>query len=101
MVSLALFELLEAVEFTPSNETQSSEEGSTSATMSVVTAPAVEATAEGEVPMVSTPAGPMPGILILRQNKKRKATPLFILYAITHNIFIPLQPRKREIKLLL
>nr|XP_016929161.1 maternal effect protein staufen [Drosophila suzukii] len=66
----ALFELLEAVEFTPSNETQSSEEGSTSATMSVVTAPAVEATAEGKVPMVSTPAGPMPGILILRQNKK-------------------------------
>ncbi|XP_017078868.2 LOW QUALITY PROTEIN: maternal effect protein staufen [Drosophila eugracilis] len=66
----ALFELLEAVEFNPSNETQSSEESSTSATMSAVTAPAVEATAESEVPMVSTPVGPMPGILILRQNKK-------------------------------
>lgn len=25
-----------------------------------------------ELPMVSTPAGPVPGILILRQNKKRK-----------------------------
>ncbi|KRK00033.1 maternal effect protein staufen isoform X2 [Drosophila yakuba] len=68
----ALFELLEAVQTTPTNETQSSEECSTSATMSAVTAPAVEATAEGEVPMVSTPVGPMPGILILRQNKKPK-----------------------------
>ncbi|XP_033152321.1 maternal effect protein staufen isoform X2 [Drosophila mauritiana] len=68
----ALFELLEAVQITPTNETQSSEECSTSATMSAVTAPAVEATAEGEVPMVATPVGPMPGILILRQNKKPK-----------------------------
>ncbi|XP_052838516.1 maternal effect protein staufen isoform X1 [Drosophila gunungcola] len=79
----ALFELLEAVEFTPSNETQSPEEGSTTATVSVVTAPVVEttATAEGEVPMVSTPVGPMPGILILRQNKKpaKKRDPVVVV----------------------
>ncbi|XP_017049808.1 maternal effect protein staufen isoform X2 [Drosophila ficusphila] len=68
----ALLELLEADEFNPSNETESSEDGSTSATVSVVTPPEVEATAEAEVPMVATPVGPMPGILILRQNKKPK-----------------------------
>ncbi|KAH8401377.1 hypothetical protein KR009_005043 [Drosophila setifemur] len=76
----ALLELLEEVDHTPSNETQSSEEGSTTATVSVVTAPTLEATSGGDVPMVSTPAGPMPGILILRQNKKpaKKRDPVVI-----------------------
>ncbi|XP_020803336.1 maternal effect protein staufen [Drosophila serrata] len=66
----ALFEQLEAIDFTPSNETQGLGESSSSATVSAVTAPTVESTTEGDVPMVSTPVGPMPGILILRQNKK-------------------------------
>lgn len=39
-----------------------------------VNAAAADVQAVLDVPMVSTPAGPVPGILILRQNKKRKST---------------------------
>jgi len=37
-------------------------------------AAATEVQAVLDVPMVSTAAGPVPGILILRQNKKREST---------------------------
>ncbi|KAH8331732.1 hypothetical protein KR074_010623 [Drosophila pseudoananassae] len=82
----ALLELLEAADPTPSNETQPTGEGSSTATVSVVTAPSIESTAGGDVPMISTPAGPMPGILILRQNKKRE----FCLQSQDGNTLVPI-----------
>ncbi|XP_062128398.1 maternal effect protein staufen isoform X1 [Drosophila sulfurigaster albostrigata] len=62
----ALLELLESTE--PSNG--DAEHGALD--NNVANTAAAEPPAVMEVPMVSTPAGPVPGILILRQNKKPK-----------------------------
>ncbi|KAH8307222.1 hypothetical protein KR044_007970 [Drosophila immigrans] len=59
----ALLELLEATEPSNGDKEHASDNNVTSSA-------AAEPAAALEVPMVSTPAGPVPGILILRQNKK-------------------------------
>ncbi|XP_030369928.1 maternal effect protein staufen [Scaptodrosophila lebanonensis] len=66
----ALLELLENTENVPSSEAEHVIENDSAA--AVAPLPAIESVAGLDVPMVSTPAGPVPGILILRQNKKAK-----------------------------
>ncbi|XP_022232216.2 maternal effect protein staufen [Drosophila obscura] len=81
----ALLELLESDEHR--NGVQESQESMDSnateiATATATTAPVVESPAETDIPMVLTPVGPMPGILILRQHKrppKRKVDPMIIV----------------------
>ncbi|XP_032591532.1 maternal effect protein staufen isoform X2 [Drosophila grimshawi] len=67
----ALLELLEASDPKSSGEVEHSLEQNVSPAAAAVSA-AIESNASLDVPMVSTPAGPVPGILILRQNKKPK-----------------------------
>ncbi|XP_002016351.2 maternal effect protein staufen [Drosophila persimilis] len=82
----ALLELLESDEHR--NAVQESQESTIDsnpteiATATASSAPVIEAIAETDIPMVSTPVGPMPGILILRQHKrppKRKVDPMIIV----------------------
>lgn len=71
---IALLELLENPEHSVGEIEHAMEHNvATVATAAVPTAAlTVEPTIGLDVPMVSTPVGPVPGILILRQNKKRK-----------------------------
>ncbi|KAH8394723.1 hypothetical protein KR222_002823 [Zaprionus bogoriensis] len=62
----ALLELLEATD----HEGINNEEHELANNMQNLTVATAEAAVGLDVPMVSTPAGPVPGILILRQNKK-------------------------------
>ncbi|SPP73575.1 maternal effect protein staufen-like isoform X2 [Drosophila guanche] len=82
----ALLELLESDEHRSGGvqESQDSTDGNATevATATATSAPVIESTVDPDIPMVSTPVGPMPGILILRQHKrppKRKVDPMIIV----------------------
>lgn len=69
---LALLELLETTEQNGGDSEHALGHNLPAAAAVSVGGITIESTGGLDVPMVSTPAGPVPGILILRQNKKRK-----------------------------
>ncbi|XP_064543601.1 maternal effect protein staufen isoform X2 [Drosophila montana] len=68
----ALLELLETTEQSGGDSEHALEHNLPAAAAVSVGGLTIESTGGLDVPMVSTPAGPVPGILILRQNKKPK-----------------------------
>lgn len=74
LIYVALLELLEGTEHSVGEMEHVVDHNVPTVATAAVPAAALtmEPTVGLEVPMVSTPAGPVPGILILRQNKKRK-----------------------------
>lgn len=61
-----------------------------------VTAATDAVTDSVELPMVSTPAGPVPGILILRQNKKRKLRSDFCMNLFNQTRFLIAVAKKKD-----